>query len=68
MTYDFKLGPEILWAAIAAVVVVVLTSLMEFDAEAIADWKVWATGVGIAAIRSAAGAALASIGRGTLSR
>lgn len=68
MNYDFKLGPEILWAAVAAVVVVVLTALMEFDAESITNWKVWAIGVGVSAIRSAAGAALASIGRGTLSR
>lgn len=68
MTYDFKLGQEALWAVVAALVTVILTALYELDAEAVTDWQTWGIGVGIAAIRSAAGAALASLGRGALSR
>ena len=68
MRYDFKLGQELLWAAVAAVVTVVLTALYELDAEAVTNWQTWGTGVGIAAIRSAAGAALAILGRGALSK
>lgn len=68
MEYSFKLRAEIGWAAVAAIVTVVLTALAEMETGNITDWKLWATGVGIAAIRSAAGAALAAFGRGTLSR
>ena len=66
--YDFKLFSEVGWVIVTAIIVTALTAIAETDVETITNWKVWGAGLGISAARSAAGAALAALGRGALSR
>lgn len=55
MTYTFK-PIELFWAALTAVVTVVLQALITFDPSEIADWRLWAIGIGAGAVRAAAAA------------
>ncbi len=63
MTYEFKSWPELGWAVAVAGAVAVLTSLAEFDPGAIADWRTWFVALAAAAVRAAAGAAIAVLTR-----
>ena len=55
MTYTFK-PIELFWAALTAVVTVVLQALISFDPTQIGDLKLWAIGIGAGAVRAAAAA------------
>lgn len=55
MTYTFK-PIELFWAALVAVVTVILQALITFDPAEIADWRLWAIGIGAGAVRAAAAA------------
>lgn len=59
MRYDFKAWEELFWFVLVAVATVVLQALAEFDPERISDWRTWLVGIGAAAVRAGAGAALA---------
>ncbi len=58
MKYEFKVLPEILWAAGVGGVTAGLEILVKFDPEVIADWETWAIASGAAVVRAAAAAAL----------
>lgn len=63
MRYEFKALEELGWFVLVAVATVVLQALVEFDPSRIDDWRAWAVGVGAAAVRAGAGAALAWLGK-----
>ncbi|MCX2728566.1 hypothetical protein OO015_13835 (plasmid) [Thermomicrobium sp. 4228-Ro] len=63
MRYEFKALEELGWFVFVAVATVVLQALVEFDPSRVDDWRAWAVGVGAAAVRSGAGAALAWLGK-----
>ena len=63
MRYEFKAFDELFWFVLVAVVTVVLQALVEFDPARIDDWRSWAIGIGAAAVRAGAGAALAWLGK-----
>ena len=62
MTYTFK-PIELFWAALVAIITVVLQALVNFDPMQIVDWKVWAIGIGAASVRAAAAALLVFFAR-----
>lgn len=64
MTYTFK-PIELFWAGLTAVVTVVLQALITFDPAEIADWRLWAIGIGAGAVRAAAAALIVFFTRGT---
>ena len=68
MRYEFKALEELFWFVVVAVATVVLQALVEFDPAKIDDWRAWAIGLGAAAVRAAAGAALAWLGKRELAR
>lgn len=51
----------LVWGLVSAVAVTVLEALVKFDPYTITDWKVWAVGIGAAAVRSGAQAVLTAI-------
>lgn len=51
----------LIWGAVSAIAVTLLQALVEFDATAIVDWRLWAVGLGSAAVRSGAQAALQAV-------
>lgn len=55
MTYTFK-PIELFWAALTAVVTVILQALISFDPTQITDFRLWAIGIGAGAVRAAAAA------------
>ncbi len=59
MTYSFKRLQELAWAVAVAVAVFAVSVLVEFDPDAITDWKSWAISLAGGVVRAAAGAALA---------
>ena len=63
MTYTFK-PVELFWAALTAVVTVVLQALITFDPAEITDWRLWAIGIGAGAVRAAAAALIVFFTRG----
>lgn len=63
MTYTFK-PIELFWAALTAVVTVVLQALITFDPNEIVDWETWAVGIGAGAVRAAAAALIVFFTRG----
>lgn len=56
-----KLRHDLTWGAVTAVAVTVLSALVEFRPEAVTDWRVWAAGLGGAAVRSGAQATLQAL-------
>ena len=56
-----QLKHALVWGAVSAVDVTVLQALVTFDPASITDPKAWAVGLGAAAIRSGAQAALQAI-------
>lgn len=58
LTYRFKPLPELGWAVLTAVLLVLLPALVALDPEKITDWRTWAVALGGAVLRAAAGAAL----------
>ncbi len=56
-TYDFKHGPELLWAVAVAVAVVVAQVAVATNFSAVTDWKSWAIALVAAAARAAFAAA-----------
>jgi len=58
MQYEFKVLPEVLWAALVGAGTAGLEILIHFDPEVIADWETWAIASGAALVRAAAAAAL----------
>jgi hypothetical protein len=63
--YVWKRGEEIAWIALVAVVVFVLEILVEFDPDAISDWRLWAISLGAGCVRAAAGAILGALTKPT---
>lgn len=61
MRYNFKILEELAWAGVVAVGITVLTVLVTFDPEKIADWETWFVGLGGGAVRAFAAAALAQL-------
>ena len=60
MAYNFRLGPEAIWLVINTVIGTILVELSTTDFTAIADWRGWAVGFGLAAVRTLIGAVLAA--------
>ena len=58
MKYSFKLNEEAIWFVLVAAGTVVLQSLATLDLATITDWRTWAIGLGVAALRAGAGATL----------
>lgn len=58
-TYSFKTAAEIGWAVFVAVATVILTELVTFNENTLADPRAWGTALVAACVRAAAGAALA---------
>ena len=58
LNYRFKALPELGWAVLIAVSLVVLPALVTLDPSAVTDWRVWLVALGGASVRAAAGAAL----------
>ena len=58
MTYEFKVLPEVLWAAVVGAGTAGLEILIHFDPEVIADWETWVIASGAAVVRAAAAAAM----------
>lgn len=56
--YVFKAAPELAWSVIVSVSTVLLLALAQLDPTAIVDWRTWAIGLGVGAVRAGAGAAL----------
>lgn len=63
-TYQFKLTQETAWLVVVAVLSTVLLYLSDLNAEGIADWQLWLTGLGLAVLRAGIAAFLAAIGPG----
>jgi hypothetical protein len=61
--YNFRVAEELAWFVVVAVMTTVMQMLIDFNPNQITDWRLWAVGVGAAAVRSAAGAILAFIGK-----
>lgn len=56
--YVFKAALELAWSVIVSVSTVLLLALAQLDPTAIVDWRTWAIGLGVGAVRAGAGAAL----------
>lgn len=65
MSYDFKFGPEFFWFIALAVMGPILAALATFDPDTITDYRVWAAGIGAAAVRALAGALISFFGTAT---
>ncbi len=63
MEYDFKRGKELAWFALTAAGSFLLVVLVDFDPDRITDWPAYAVSIGSGAIRAAAAAVLARMGR-----
>lgn len=63
-TYTFKLTQETVWVVVVAVLSTVLLYLTDLNAEGVADWQLWLTGLGLAVLRAGIAAFLAAIGPG----
>lgn len=63
MTYTWKGGAEIAWAAGTAAALVVLQALAELDFAAVTSWETWLAALAGASVRAVAGAILAHVGR-----
>lgn len=64
--YDVKFWQEAAWAVLIAVVVSLLQVLVDFDPAKIADFRVWVISLGAGAVRAAAIALLAWVGKAKL--
>lgn len=60
MVYNFRLGPEAIWLIVNTVIGTLLVELSTTDFAAITDWRGWAVGFGLAAVRTVIGAILAA--------
>lgn len=60
--YDFKILPEIVWAAVIAASMALFQALVIFEPNEIEDWQFWAVSLGSGIVRAVAAAALAVIG------
>ena len=63
MKYDFERGKELAWFALVAAGVFLLVLAADFDTDTITDWKAYGIAAVSGAIRAAAAAILARIGR-----
>ena len=61
--YSIKFWEEAGWAVLIAVVVSLLQVLIDFDPAKIVDFRVWAISLGAGAVRAAAIALLAWVGK-----
>ena len=59
MQYKFNRLAELVWAVVVAVGFFAVTVLVDFDPDAITDWKSWAISLAGGVVRAAGGAALA---------
>ena len=58
LTYDFKAGPELVWAAVTAAALVVAQAVQATDPSVVADWRTWSLAVVGAVVRAGLGAFL----------
>lgn len=58
--YNFRLAPEAMWLLLNTILGAILVSLISTDFAAVSDWKAWAIGFGLSALRTALGAILAA--------
>lgn len=65
--YQFKAVEEIGWFVAVAVISVLAQELLTFDGTTVADWRTWAVALLSAAVRAAAGALIAYLGKRALS-
>ena len=63
MKYEFKAWAELAWAVGVTASVAVLQLLVEFDPTQVSDWRFWVISLGGAAVRAAAGGAIAVLSR-----
>ena len=63
MQYDFKRGKELAWFAAVAAGTFLLVLARDFDPDTIVDWQAYGIAVVSGAIRAAAAAVLARMGR-----
>ena len=68
MNYHYRALQELFWFAGVAVVTVLLQTFLTFEPNEIQDWRLWAVGLGAAAVRAFAGAAIAWLGKNSLTR
>lgn len=68
MEYRFVVLREAGWAALVAIVIVMLEALVVFDPAVITDWTTWAVAIGAGGVRAAAAALLAAFTRGFVLR
>lgn len=64
MKYEFKVGPEVAFAALTAVCIFLLQVAAGWDPLAVSDWREWAVTLLGGAVRAAAGGALAFLAAG----
>ena len=63
MKYDFDRGKELAWFAMVAAGTFLLVLAVDFDPDTIADWQAYAVAAGAGALRAAAAAVLARMGK-----
>ena len=63
MDYQFEGLKEFGWFVGTAVATALFQLLVEFSPDKITDWRTWAIGIGAAALRAGAGAALAFLAK-----
>ena len=62
MTYTYKMLPELGWAVLIGIVVVVAEALLVFDETVFTEWESWAVALAAAVARSV-GASLLNVFR-----
>lgn len=67
MTYEFKVGPELVRVALVTALVFTLQLVIGFDWDAVNDWAVYGRSVGISLAQAVAAAVLAVITSGRAS-
>ena len=63
MKYDFDRVAELAWFALVAAGTFLLVLAVDFDPDTIVDWQAYAVAAGAGALRAAAAAILARMGR-----
>ena len=58
LSYNFLWKPELVWAAVTAVALVVAQAVQATDPSVVADWRTWSLAVVGAAVRAGLGAFL----------
>jgi hypothetical protein len=60
MHYTYKFWQELGWAVFVALVTFLATQLLNFDAAAVTDWRVWGIAIASGGVRAIAAAVVAA--------